>query len=79
MVKRDNCSGESFISTNIMDYFIGYKNQFTANQRIRIRHVLNYSPLIPGPKLNSSRTSYPMTEEPFDLPFRVVKCASHIH
>ena len=36
-----------FISYNIMDYAISYSNQFTQNQRERIRHVLSYSPLIP--------------------------------
>ena len=41
---------QEFISYNIMDYAISYSNQFTQNQRERIRHVLSYSPLIPGPK-----------------------------
>ena len=47
---RNGCEGESFISTNIMDYFHSYQNRFTANQYSRVRHVLENSPLIPGPK-----------------------------
>ena len=50
LVKRTGCDGIEFISYNIMDYAISYSNQFTQNQRERIRHVLSYSPLIPGPK-----------------------------
>lgn len=49
-VKRKECSGTEFISYNIMDYEISYQNQFTADQFLRIRHVLENSPLIPGPK-----------------------------
>ena len=50
VVKRNGCEGESFISTNVMDYFYSYQNRFTANQYSRVRHVLENSPLIPGPK-----------------------------
>ena len=33
-----------------MDYSVSYSDRFTDDQRDRIRHVLTYSPLIPGPK-----------------------------
>ncbi len=67
-------TGYEFVSTNIMDYFISYSNQFTADQRARIRHVLMYSPLIPGPKKTRDvRSAAP--EGTLDLPFRTVKCA----
>ena len=49
-IHKNGCEGESFISTNIMDYFCSYQNRFTANQYSRVRHVLENSPLIPGPK-----------------------------
>lgn len=45
-----------FTSDNIMDYDFSYLNQFTANQKERVRHVLENSPMIPGPKLEISRT-----------------------
>lgn len=48
---RQDKNGNSFISTNIMDYEVGHLNQFTQDQRKRMRHVLTYSPLIPGPKI----------------------------
>lgn len=72
LVKRTNCSGSEFISYNIMDYAISYSNQFTDDQRNRIRHVLTYSPLIPGPKKGQNRTKA-ASDEPLDLPIRVIK------
>ncbi len=47
---RKNCSGTEFVSRNIMDYAFCYSDQFTSDQYKRIRHVLSYSPLIPGTK-----------------------------
>lgn len=35
---------------NIMDYSYCYLDEFTPQQRERVRFVLEYSPLIPGPK-----------------------------
>ena len=52
-----------------MDYNYGYRDRITPNQRARIRHVLDYSPLIPGPKIaveNYSRATI-ITEEPLIL------------
>lgn len=50
LVERTNCEGVTFISENIMDYEPSYFNRFTPNQFARVRHVLENSPLIPGPK-----------------------------
>lgn len=72
LVKRTGCDGIEFISYNIMDYAISYSNQFTQNQRERIRHVLSYSPLIPGPKKGDINTRA-LNEEPLDLPIRTIK------
>lgn len=47
---RTDCDGGTFVSRNIMDYAYCYSDQFTFQQRKRIRHVLSYSPLIPGVK-----------------------------
>lgn len=44
---REGCSGEQFRSVNAMDYNYGAQNQFTADQRTRVRHVLRHSPLLP--------------------------------
>lgn len=51
---RHNCSGVEFVSRNIMDYAYCFSDVLTSDQRKRIRHVLSYSPLIPGPKEYSS-------------------------
>lgn len=72
LVKRENCSGTEFISTNIMDYAVSYSDQFTQDQRDRIRHVLTYSPLIPGPKKGQTQTRTAV-EGPLDLPILIRK------
>lgn len=50
LVERTNCEQQTFISRNIMDYDFSYFDRFTPQQFARIRHVLENSPLIPGPK-----------------------------
>lgn len=50
-IKRTADDGSIFISTNIEDYYDGYMDEITPDQRKRMRHVLNYSPMIPGPKI----------------------------
>lgn len=64
--QRESRNGTTFTSTNIMDYFIGYRDRFTPEQRARIRHVLDYSPLIPGPKITVQGIGRgtPITEAP---------------
>ncbi|MCM1518838.1 MAG: zinc-dependent metalloproteinase lipoprotein [Pseudoflavonifractor sp.] len=74
LVKRSNCSGDRFVSRNIMDYAFSYSDEFTPDQRARTRHVLMYSPLIPGPKATSggkSRAVAPAGQ--VKLPVRVVR------
>ena len=64
--QRKDRNGTTFTSYNIMDYQYGYRNRITPDQRARIRHVLDYSPLIPGPKIaveNTSRAAI-IIEEP---------------
>lgn len=53
---RTSPESVEFTSYNIMDYDFSYLNQFTLNQRERVRHVLENSPLIPGPKSDASRS-----------------------
>lgn len=64
--KRYARNGEEFTSTNVMDYYYGYRDRFTPDQRARVRHVLDYSPLIPGPKIEARgiSRSAPVTERP---------------
>ena len=53
---RTPCEGDNYLSANIMDYSytLGYK--ISAQQKARIRNVMYYSPLIPGPKKNGANT-----------------------
>lgn len=74
LVKRENCQGQHFESDNIMDYAIGYGFRLSPDQKRRIRQVLYYSPLIPGPKKNrlASRTAKEESDEVLDLPIRTI-------
>ncbi len=55
---RENCkTGQTFYSYNLMDYEMSYADRFTNDQRARIRHVLSYSPLTPGPKKGRSAST----------------------
>ncbi|MRI62840.1 zinc-dependent metalloproteinase lipoprotein [Ornithobacterium rhinotracheale] len=52
LYERNACyGGGKFVSRNIMDYDYCHKNQFTQEQKEIVRHVLTYSPFIPGPKI----------------------------
>lgn len=73
LAQRHDCvRNTDFTSRNIMDYAYSYLDQFTAQQKLRVRHVLTYSPLIPGPKkgLVSTRSVH---NGLLDLPIRVMK------
>lgn len=50
LLKRCSCEGTEYEADNIMDYSVGLGFKITPEQKKRIRHVLYYSPLIPGPK-----------------------------
>lgn len=71
LVKRESCDSGEFVSHNVMDYSISYSDLFTPDQRTRIRNVLSYSPLIPGPKKTVSPTR--SISGPMDLPISVLK------
>ena len=74
LATRINCfTDETFVGDNIMDYDICYSNRFTPQQRLRTRHVLQYSPLMPGLQQDSG-TTRSVSDTPIDLPIRTVKC-----
>ncbi|MBO4316172.1 MAG: zinc-dependent metalloproteinase lipoprotein [Prevotella sp.] len=79
LIKRSACDGTPFYSANIMDYSIGYGYKISTDQKDRIRWVLYYSPLMPGPRKNSTTakkmpTKGRVEEGPVKLPMRVVEC-----
>ena len=67
VVMRVDCrTGEEFVSYNMMDYEVSCSDRFTSEQRGRMRHVLQYSPLIPGPKdVVKTRSSAGKLDLPF--------------
>ncbi len=75
MVKRSNDSGATWSAVNLMDYEVCMNFQFTEQQRKRVREVLYYSPLIPGPKKErpASRSAQPEDDGPIDLPVVIVE------
>ena len=75
MLSRNSCDGNTFESDNIMDYSLTMGFQITADQKKRIRNVLYYSPLIPGPKKNNINTRTRATDgsQPLDLKFTIIK------
>lgn len=52
LILRHACDGTTFYSANIMDYSYSLGYKFSSDQKARLRHVLYYSPMIPGPKKN---------------------------
>lgn len=73
LCQRYDCvRNTSFTSHNLMDYSYSYLDRFTQDQKQRVRHILSYSPLIPGPKKDQSSTRA-VQEGVLDLPIRVVK------
>lgn len=76
LFQRTNCDGVTFESRNIMDYSYSYMDTFTAGQKERIRHVLSYSPFIPGPKKTvvSTIRSTTLPIRPSDIPYSTVIC-----
>lgn len=57
-MKRTDCvTGETSKPNNVMDYMYSWQNRFTPDQYARVRHVLTYSPLIPGPKIKPDAKS----------------------
>ena len=75
MLSRNSCDGKIFESDNIMDYSLTMGFQITADQKKRIRNVLYYSPLIPGPKKNNINIRTRATDDshPLDLKFTIIK------
>lgn len=75
LVKRENKKGEKWKADNLMDYSYCYNTRFTPTQANRMRQVLYYSPLIPGPKKARTRTRalQEAPDGPLDLPIVVSK------
>ena len=85
LTKRTPCEGDIFYSANIMDYMVGLGYKLSADQKGRIRHVLYYSPLMPGPRKTdeaesrAKATTPALTPDgPVDLPIRMSVCRQRL-
>lgn len=56
VIVRESCDGPQFLSTNIMDYAYSLGYEITQDQKERMRWVMYYCPMIPGPKRNGANT-----------------------
>lgn len=70
LVVRNNSNGKKWNADNLMDYNVCFNMRFTPNQAYRMRQVLYYSPLIPGPKYSrtGAKASRAAKGEAEDLP-----------
>ncbi len=73
LVKRQNCGGLQFISTNIMDYDFSYMTKLTKQQIERMHHVINNSPFIPIQDKDRKSRGTRRSEGPVDLPFVMIE------
>lgn len=72
LLLRSSCDSVKYNADNIMDYSICLGYKITPEQKARIRHVLYYSPLIPGPK--KYRTTRAATVAgPVDIKIKTIK------
>ena len=71
LVKRQNCAGVQFTSSNVMDYDYSYMSKLTPQQIVRIHHVLDYSPLIPRQSVDK-RGATKSVDGTMDLPLRAI-------
>ena len=76
VAERINCEdATNYIAHNVMDYAYCFSDEFSEQQIDRMRHVLNYSPSVPGPKLDiykktraSAGSSKPLRPKLSDCP-----------
>uniref|UniRef100_A0AB33J696 Peptidase M43 pregnancy-associated plasma-A domain-containing protein n=1 Tax=Prevotella sp. GTC17259 TaxID=3236795 RepID=A0AB33J696_9BACT len=75
ILERQPCTGKTFHACNFMDYDMNLGYQFTDEQVKRMRTVLYYGLLIPGPKksLPKLRSIMPPPEDTVNLPMTLRK------
>ena len=82
--ERINCEdATTYIARNVMDYAYCYSDELTEQQKTRMKHVLNYCPSVPGPKLDiykktraAGHTASPFRPRLSDCPEMPLKPAS---
>ena len=71
-ILREGCSGEQFVSVNVMDYNYGDQNRFTADQRSRVRHLFSIISLSTTER-NARIQRSMLHDGPIDLPIVTMK------
>jgi zinc-dependent metalloproteinase lipoprotein len=86
LLERTSCDGSTFQSVDFMDYAWTMGYQLSSDQFNRIRQVLYYSPLIPGPKKDSSdnttassRAGDEVSDSNIMLKPRIIRCKINRH
>ena len=81
VIARDPCVGQQFVSTNIMDYAYSLGYEITQDQKDRMRWVMYYCPMIPGPKRNgaNTRAAGQTSGIKLDLHPVTVTCSTTVH
>lgn len=58
VLRRTSCEdGDTYYADNILDYMFTLADKLTPDQQERTRRVLNYCPMVPGPKLETYSTA----------------------
>jgi len=72
VARRVDCkTDEEFVADNILDYTYTKNEKFTPQQFARTRHILQYGPLTPGPKLVLYNTTGKVTRATGHLPVQL--------
>lgn len=76
VLSRTDCEdGESYYADNILDYMYTLADDLTSDQQERTRQVMNYCPMVPGPKLETySTASSRISEEASSMEPRLSGC-----
>ena len=69
VLRRISCEdGSDYRADNILDYMYTIGNIFTEQQKARVQKVLNYCPMVPGPKLEIYNTAKTRATDYFIMP-----------
>ena len=73
--ERINCEDAStYVARNVMDYAYCFSDEFSDQQKARMKHVLNYCPSIPGPKLDVYKKTRAAVTTALPFPPKLSNC-----
>lgn len=78
--ERINCEdATTYVARNVMDYAYCFSDEFSEEQKKRMKHVLNYCPSLPGPKLDVYKSTRAAATTALPFPPRLSNCPSLPH